>query len=347
MEKLKLRLFGQCFCYPTIGYATAHVVEYRDVEFARSFVKLGWDVSVVSDGNYSGMSTGGYMLEQSVSYDDDAIFLVDVTGFRNAKKRLDLSKYRALGFPVGCYIDNSYYEDGMDMVSDWGSPSPALAQYYQQTYMTHSFMGTWGTPIVPDQPDPYEGDSKLPRAIYGGILFPRAIEYMNELAERGNVEVWHCGLWQADGECRGFTDDERKNLLHPRIHCATDIDGLYQGQHGPVIFGDHFKYLQHADVGMALNTMAPRDTVICKLYDYLGCGLPVVCDDGFPNCHDPELLCAGECVPYLDKDAFIEAVERTASIYHNRDIIKGKARMLGTWFDVAVRFDWAFRRAHD
>jgi hypothetical protein len=254
-----------------------------------------------------------------------------------------------LGFQVGCYIDNAYFEDGMQWVTDWSAPSPALCHHYRTTFRdADTFLGSWGVPLVPPQPDPYEGDNKLPRAIYGGILFPRAIEWLNELAERGNVEVWFCGLWCAPDRCRGFTDDERKSMLHSRIHCATDIEGLYQGTHGPLVFGSHFKYLEHAQVGLALNSLSPRDTVICKMHDYLGCGLPVVCDDGFPNAGDPAMLGAGESVPFMDKEAFFEAVERQARTYYDRETIKGKARMMGTWFDVAARFDWAFRRAlHD
>jgi hypothetical protein len=82
--------------------------------------------------------------------------------------------------------------------------------------------------------------------------------------------------------------------------------------------------------------------ISCKIHEYLGCGTPVVYEQGVVNDGDVVSLRAGSEVPIDDWAAMALAVSLQSTVHRDRNEERIRARALGTWDDAARILDSYF-----
>lgn len=197
----------------------------------------------------------------------------------------------------------------------------------------------WGVTEMPaDLPDPWAGRPHgLPRVVFAGAVYPSYLPTLRALA--AEVELWLAGVLiqgSQDTVVGGFTRPERNELLGPDVHWLSDVFGPAPGTdgapHGPVAYGPNlFSALLHADAGLSLCLSYGRTSIACKVYDYLGAGLPVVSEGGDPTDWDLTGTGAGWLVQPGNIDVMASAVRSCMGAPLDRKVLRERALRLGTW----------------
>lgn len=171
-----------------------------------------------------------------------------------------------------------------------------------------------------EETNPYSNNNF--KIIFTGIIHSRYLNFMTKLAEKG-LNIYLGGTYYPDKErvaktgVRPFKDEEIKQL-HPNIHLLTS--------NGRFNYGYQFKYLKHADIGLAFYPANFPFALSCKLTDYLICGLPVIAEHTIPNSKRIIELNAGQIVKWNNWNEMYSAILKEKEIKRDRLIIKKEAR---------------------
>lgn len=313
----------------------------RERGLAAGMYRCGWEVMCLAPSD--GISGALHLVDADSARDAgfDAALIISRTSWRHVE---DLGWKHIAKVP--CAIHAGDYGDGRPEIGLWGYLSPHLVGRHITNGRTEpAVWAPWGiSPIhgVALSPYPKVRPGKTWRAILCGRIGVRAVRWLCRMAERTEFEPWFAGTNTA-GEPLDFYAEAR--MRRTGVRFIADLEpGRSIGQ--AVEWGAHFRWLAHADVAIALNECGGwNDVVSSKLYDYLAAGAPVVCEEGFPNSHDPESIGAGVVVQMDDYGAFVRAMRALSRRRPNSDRTRARAVGLGTWDRTAAIFDSWFRRS--
>lgn len=189
--------------------------------------------------------------------------------------------------------------------------------------------------VVPDRPDaaaapdPYAASREAGRPVmlYLGRLNdncrPSMSKRLNEIA----TATPEADFYIVSGKVRGdgikrilvvHDDDANQDVHDERM---AQIDELFTAKNVKFLsspsYDRTFQYILHADVGISLSVRERQDIASCKTWEYVACGLPVVCDDQLPEsflCRDYRLS-----VPFPFGDARAAAKEIRKTLRRNID----------------------------
>lgn len=164
--------------------------------------------------------------------------------------------------------------------------------------------------VVPDRPDaatgpnPYAASREAGRPVilYLGRLNdncrPSMSKRLNEIA----AATPEADFYIVSGKVRGdgikrilvvHDDDTNRDVHDERM---AQIDKLFTAKNVSFLpspsYDRTFQYILHADIGISLSVRERQDIASCKTWEYVACGLPVVCDDQLPEsflCRDYRL----------------------------------------------------------
>ena len=206
--------------------------------------------------------------------------------------------------------------------------------------------GIWGVTDWPAVPNPYPNPSRKV-AFYSGLVYYRQeLTFLNDLADKdAGFDVWATILFGRDivgGEHhRGLTDTERATLVSPRLHLVSDFIPNASKEHGPVRHGIFSGFIQHAHVGLCPARIPAMAATHCKVYDYLGNGLPVVIDERVVDSANVDALSVGTV--YKEGGA-LDAIKAELALNRDKAEIKRKAIDRWGWDVVARHIDGTARR---
>ncbi len=183
--------------------------------------------------------------------------------------------------------------------------------------------------VVPDRPDvasgpdPYAAsrESGRPVVLYLGRLNdncrPSMSKRLNEIA----LATPEADFYIVSGKVRGdgikrilvvHDDDANQDVHDERM---AQIDKLFTAKNVSFLpspsYDRTFQYILHADVGISLSVRERQNIASCKTWEYVSCGLPVVCDDQLPEsflCRDYRLSVP---FPFGDAKAASDEIRKT------------------------------------
>lgn len=352
---MRLLIIGQCVGYNASGFACCHVDESRDLAVARWFSKFSYDVSIIS--TISGPRTD--MPVQRVGWGEvtpsqfDVVMLCNISGWWNAKGAGWEQQLR--GHPCVVSMMDSCFADTHELGFLRGTtlPSAQCVRNFREILPGNtSWFAPYGCPDVAESyPDPWKGNHPKHRAIFCGCVYQRRLEMLNKLAEDERFDLWVVGLFMPQGtQYTGLTAEQRKQLLHPRVHLVTDMTlekpDPAAPVNGPLPFGTAWPFVMHSDVGINLSPARITDAVSAKIYDYLACGIPVVTEDGVSNVGDIYSMRAGCQVPFGDAGAIGNAVVNWAETSLDKATLMREAAVLNSWETMVRILDSHIRQRH-
>jgi len=183
--------------------------------------------------------------------------------------------------------------------------------------------------VVPDRPDsppgsdPY-GESRAagrPVVLYLGRLNdncrPSMSKRLNEIA----LAAPEVDFYVVSGKVRGdaiqrvlvvHDDDENREVHTDRM---AQIDRLFTAKNIRFLptpsYDRTFRYIMHADAGISLSVRRDQDIASCKTWEYVSCGLPVVCDDQLPEAFLCRQYGFSEPFPFDDTAAAAAEIRKT------------------------------------
>lgn len=330
----RVLVVGPAGTYPSEGFGPiTHGSHVRAMGIARAIAAAGLQTDLLDqagDAEVSGVREPS--LGTLGQY--DAVVVAGIAGLW----RLRASGHYAamVAHPaVALVVDTVYGGDDTPACLDFArlvlATSPVVAAAYEALRGPgRTCYAPWGCSEVEGGPNPWPDDR--PRVLFAGIVHDRFVGVLNTLAERLAAEVWVAGVFHRDGGLGGLTEDSRRALLSPRVHMATDI--LPQTPHGegPVVYESVCRMAAHATVGLNL-VITDRHALMgtsCKVYDYLGMGLPVVSEPSPASGQDIAAL-GGTLVPWGDVDAIDAAVVRALETPFDRAALAARARARCSW----------------
>jgi len=178
-------------------------------------------------------------------------------------------------------------------------------------------------PDSPPAPDPY-GESRAagrPVVLYLGRLNdncrPSMSKRLNEIA----LAAPEIDFYVVSGKVRGdaiqrvlvvHDDDENQEVHTDRM---AQIDGLFTAKNVRFLptpsYDRTFRYIMHADAGISLSVRRDQDIASCKTWEYVSCGLPVVCDDHLPEAFLCRQYGFSEPFPFDDTAAAAAEIRKT------------------------------------
>ncbi|MBU1213452.1 MAG: hypothetical protein KJ587_19620 [Alphaproteobacteria bacterium] len=370
---MKLLIIGQCFeDYGCLPYQAAHKSEERDVHLSAELVKLGWSVDLLTGKGDQRLSTGVQQVNWGDVDPDDYhwILVTHYRGFWNLNEHPETKEKVFEHQRVAANLDGFYRDSNQAMgnVRIVGATTAPLAAEYSKMFSHLSTIVTpYGFPeFDPLLPNPYP--TRAPVVLYVGCFITGALHAINEIAREGlgRWEVWIAGLftgayWAAHGDGPTLNDKARAELFHENVHFISDLKpwrypnvswkaghlqadyeaGQIVGGHGPVNRSEIDPFVLHADVAVSFVEHLDS-TLSCKLFDYLGAGVPTLSEEGPPNAGDILSLSAGRVGPRSMMPAFIC---NELAVPRDRAKIRTAAQALGGWPVIAQRWDHAMRVA--
>lgn len=189
--------------------------------------------------------------------------------------------------------------------------------------------------VVPDRPDvavglnPYatSREAGRPAILYLGRLNDNCRPSMSKRLNDIATATPEADFYIVSGKVRGDSikrilvvhdDDTNKDVHDERM---AQIDKLFTAKNVSFLpspsYDRTFQYLLHADMGISLSVREKQDIASCKTWEYVSCGLPVVCDDQLPEsslCREYRLS-----VPFPFGDANAAANEIRKTLRRNID----------------------------
>ena len=221
--------------------------------------------------------------------------------------------------------------------------SPILFDRYKTKYPDMNIVqGVWGVTDWDRAQNPYK--SNKPIVFFSGhVYLKETISTLNLLAEEKDFELWaviqpSINITGAD-YVRGFTDEERHQMLSPNIHLVSDVIGSKFG-HGPAEHGTFTGFLQYADVGLCLGqgTGSGKTSTFCKVYEYLGNGLPIVIDSRVPDVGNVMKIDGGTTYDYKNYDTLLNAIKNEIACKRDKQRLRADSLRLWGWEAQAKRF---------
>jgi hypothetical protein len=370
---MKLLIIGQCFeDYGTLPYQSAHKSEERDVHLSAELGRLGWSVDLLTGVGDHLLSTG----VQQVNWNNvaperyDWILVSHYRGFWNLLQHREILNRVLIHQGLACNLDGFFREVNPLLPSFrliGATTAPLAADYQRRFPAARTLVTPYGFPVFDlSLPNPYP--TNLPVVIYVGRFIGGVLNTINRLAQdgAGRWEVWIAGLftgqmWADCGDGPTINDDARKRLFDPAVRFISDLRpwrypnvswqaghltckyeaGQIVGGHGPVNRCEIDPFLVHASVG--INVVDHVDhTLSCKLFDYLGAGLPTISEEGPPNAGDVLSLFAGQI---CHRTQWAGAICRELDRPRDRSIIREAAQLCCGWPVIASRWDLAMKEA--
>ena len=201
--------------------------------------------------------------------------------------------------------------DAVVATSDWkGRPFNNSADTVQTI---HNFPKT--TPL-PSVDNTIETTSECTLCFVGGLVGGRGIHRMLDvlrcLVENGvDAELWALGSWMPDADRDGAIRFIEANSLEERVTFPGYLE-----------YEEMFRYLQSADIGLALLDVEHYQwNIPTKFFEYLYAGLPVVTT---PINATKRFLPAKYkyVVPQGDTEAAAEAVQRAQDVEHDQEAMQ-------------------------
>lgn len=184
----------------------------------------------------------------------------------------------------------------------------------------------WCPPaVVPDRPDEPPGEDPYtesrekgrPVAVYLGRLNDHCRPSMSERLDIIAQECPEVDFYIISGKVTGSGlpriqvvhegnpgHAERLELVR-KIFRAPNVRFLPTPSYDKI-----FRYLMHADVGIALSVRRDQDIASCKAWEYVSCGVPLVCDDQLPEAFLCREFSLGTPFPFDDYTAAATAIRR-------------------------------------
>ena len=348
---MKIALIGLVDNYSPKEFCSAHGYEARIVGLASGLAKLGHHVEVAGRHEIAASEPGDFhVVQQKVMENSipayNAIVLCGIAGWWNIL-RWGIADRLAAHPAVIISLDGIYSSDSkiemaqkiqdsrkgvesLGFLKAAGLNSPQLVVAYQSIHPhQYSFYLPWGCPLVPDNladPYPYPKKDRI-RVIYTGVTYTeRHLKVLNSLASDSRIDLWVAAVFSKGG----VTKETRGDTLHPNLNLISDIVP-YNGNPGPVRYGDTWPFITHADVAININSGPSTDAISTKLYEYLGCGTPIVSEDAVPNAGDIITLKAGKVVKQGGIKNIAEAILSTDWSKIDRKNLKKQALALTSW----------------
>lgn len=155
------------------------------------------------------------------------------------------------------------------------------------------------------------------KIIYCGVVLERYLDMLMHLADRGET-IYVGGTFDKRGDpyIREFTPKEISSL-HPNIKLLSE-SGMFN-------FGDQFKYLRQADLGLVFYPINWSGCLKHKLTEYLVCGLPVAVESPCPNGFRVAEMDAGRMFDFDNFEQIYEIVQAEKHTRRDRKAIEEKA----------------------
>jgi hypothetical protein len=212
-------------------------------------------------------------------------------------------------------------------------------------------------PDAPPPPDPYAASRRAgrPVVVYLGRLNdncrPSMSQRLNEIA-RAAPEV---DFYIISGKVRGGSvqkiivvhdDDENREVHQGRMTLISDLFTASNVTFIPTPSYDRtFRYLMHADVGVALSVRVGQDIASCKMWEYVSCGLPAVCDNQLPEAFLCQTYGLSDPFPFGDARAAAAAIRRALRSGVNRADLIRRMRREHSYHERAERWSRVFQDA--
>lgn len=347
---MRILVIGQCYGYLASGFASGHSVESRDLGLARGLAKLGNKVDIIA--TTKGMTDDGLIFRISWEMANplskyDAILLCESIGLGRIEAQPDLYK-QMLAHP--CVVGAMEWLDEMPAcVKAIGLTTPQLVVEYKKTFPGRTaFYLPWGCNKLPVYPDPWP-DHSVKRVVFIGCIHEQNIEKINMLAVglEGRCELWIGSLFTLKigvSNPPGITREERDKLMHRKVHFISDLlPPSPWPVYGPIFYEDTFRFIQHADCALNLSVAPNMTQQHGKIWDYLGCGCPVVSEFGNPTNNLIEMLGAGRIVPWGDEYSLSAALAGACNTKYDRDRIRRTMQGSFSWDESARILDSRIR----
>jgi glycosyltransferase involved in cell wall biosynthesis len=332
---MRVLVVGPAGTYSARGFAgITHGSHVRPVGLARSLAAAGAQASLLDqcgDAEVLGVRESG--LGDLSQYDS-----VVVAGIAGLWRLRASGHYVALcAHPNPVLVVDTVY-GGDDAPEHLGfaevlvaTSRPVAAYYAALRGGRPTFHAPWGCSEAEPGASPWPDDR--PRVLFAGIVYERFAVALNALAEALAAEVWVAGVFHHDGRLGGLTAETRRALLSPRVHLATDVLPATPHGDGPVVYADVCRMAAHATVGVNLVPSGTHGLMgtSCKIYDYLGMGLPVVSEPSPASDPDITALGAGLIVPWGDTPGLIAAVRSVLDDPPDRARLQRDARAALSW----------------
>jgi len=217
--------------------------------------------------------------------------------------------------------------------------------------------------VVPDRPDtppdedPYAESRRAgrPVVLYLGRLNdncrPSMSRRLNEIA----LATPEADFYIVSGKVRGdaiqrilvvHDDDQNREVHEDRM---AQISGLFTAKNVRFLptpsYGRTFRYIMHADVGVSLSVRRDQDIASCKTWEYVSCGLPVVCDDQLPEAFLCRQYGLSEPFPFGDSAAASAEIRETLQRRVDRQALIQSMRKEHSYAERAERWSKALARA--
>ena len=181
--------------------------------------------------------------------------------------------------------------------------------------------------------DPYPG-MRTPRCIYSGNIYD----------SRSQTEA-HLALLDRLNTLGGFLS-ARGIPLYVVGHGETaGLDPRWVTHLGAVPYERSWDYLWHADVGIVLAFgSAMNHNESTKIYYYLSCGLPVVCEAGYPNQDVIEEARLGRISPNGEMETMARTIDECAHATWDRETARRFVLSEHTWDKRAAIYRELFGR---
>jgi len=206
-------------------------------------------------------------------------------------------------------------------------------------------------PDDPPQPDPYaeSRSSGRPVVLYLGRLNDNCQPSMSKRLDEIAKSIPEADFYIVSGKVRGgdiervlvVHDDDRDDLVHgermariTRLFTASNVKFLPSPSYDRT-----FRYLMNADVGIALSVRQQQDIASCKAWEYVSCGLPMVCDDQLPEAFLCKECGLADPFPFNDAAAAAAAIRTTLEARIDRRALIARMREKHSYRERAERWD--------
>jgi len=210
--------------------------------------------------------------------------------------------------------------------------------------------------VVPDRPDsppdsdPYASSRAAgrPVVLYLGRLNDNCRPSMSKRLNQIALATPEADFYVVSGKVRGdaiqkvlvvHDDDENREAHADRM---VQIGGLFTAKNVRFLptpsYDRTFRYIMHADVGISLSVRRDQDIASCKTWEYISCGLPVVCDDQLPEAFLCREYGLSEPFPFDETSAAAAEIRRTLRRQTNRSELIQRMRREHSYQERAERW---------
>jgi hypothetical protein len=212
-------------------------------------------------------------------------------------------------------------------------------------------------PDAPPAPDPYSSSRRAgrPAVAYLGRLNDNCRPSMSQRLDEIARATPEADFYIISGKVRGgpvrktvvvHDDDEDREAHRGRMALISDLFTAGNVTFLPTPSYDRtFRYIMHADLGVALSVRVGQDIASCKMWEYVSCGLPAVCDDQLPEASLCRTYGLSDPFPFGDARAAAGAIRRALRGGVDRADLIRRMRLEHSYHERAGRWSRVLRDA--